>query len=105
MLRASEIAHLHVGTRVLVLHGDTFPPVDGEPDGRATLARAWKGRLHLRLAEIAPVLGVSIATLSRICARREMPAMFDGVRWVIERDVLVRWLLRCRVPARREVAA
>jgi hypothetical protein len=105
MIREGEIAYVRIGRRVVVLSGDVFPPGDDGIDGHATLARAWRHRTRLTLHEIAPALCSSVPTLWRLAQRGELPAKHEGRLIFVERDALVLWLRRQRVPARREVAA
>ena len=100
-------AAVPVGGRIIVLAGDAevFCGSDPSEDGKTTLAGAWRDRVDLTLAEVAPDLGVSTRHLQRLASTGELPGRMEAGRWVVNRDDLVRHLLRLRAPAWWEVRA
>lgn len=101
MLHARELAHVTIGSRLVVLDGDVFH--DPETDGRANLRMAWRGRRAVPVAEVAEGVGVSVRALARLAKGGQFPLRQVRGRWVADRDRLVRWLLARRRPSRAEI--
>ncbi|MCB9868203.1 MAG: helix-turn-helix domain-containing protein [Phycisphaerales bacterium] len=96
------IAHVRIGSRMLILDGDLVPSPDWSVSH--VMQNAWPGRERVRMSEIAAALGVCQRTIKRLANRGEIPGCrIDARNWSIPRAELLRWLLQRRRAPRAEL--